>query len=439
MAEPAKSQQGPASGEKKRRAAPDDKLDRDGTARLDEAANGLSQQDPPPAAEVKADRADEGPQAAEAPGARPSGSTTPPGPEESLQSPAPAPNPEDESLVDLTPGLPIYTDPEIDSLVPPLTTEEMKALKKELREDGKCTAALDVWDDDGRLVLLDGKHRRVAALEMRIPCRVRKRKFPNREAAIRWVVEHQWARRHLKDKPKAYLRGKRYEAEKRQGARSDLAAPQNAQKSAAQPGEDDESTTAKRLAEEYGVNEATIRRDAEYARNIDAITDNTTVEFRRAALSGKLKHTREQVAGLAAKSAEEQKELVTRFLEQGKWDKAQRPKRTWVESHQQLWEKGTADDHQAFLVTLLADEDTLGLVRQLLAEREQGPGSSGTEGIEESGEGLRDGDGPSAPSESDRDRDETHESDDERAAGQKEEADEDQVGAGPASPQGTSG
>jgi hypothetical protein len=50
---------------------------------------------------------------------------------------------------------------------------------------------------------------------------------------------------------KSYLRGKRYNLEKRQGERTDLTSPENQEK----------STTAERLAKHYQVARDTIEKD----------------------------------------------------------------------------------------------------------------------------------------------------------------------------------
>jgi hypothetical protein len=92
-------------------------------------------------------------------------------------------------------------------------------------------------------------------------------------AAVNWVIANQLGRRNLTPEQKSYLRGKRYQVEKKAKGRPDGKLPQN------------EGETAERLATEYGVSPATIARDAEFAEATDTLEDEVRPELTEGALS----------------------------------------------------------------------------------------------------------------------------------------------------------
>lgn len=78
-----------------------------------------------------------------------------------------------------------------------------------------------------------------------------------REAAILWILKNQAGRRNLKPDQMSFLRGKRYNLEKKPEGRPTKKLRQNG------------GETAKRLAEEYKVDRRTIERDGQYAAAVD--------------------------------------------------------------------------------------------------------------------------------------------------------------------------
>src|SRR5262249_15355475 len=74
----------------------------------------------------------------------------------------------------------------------------------------------------------------------------------------------------------SYLRGKRYNLEKKQGARTDITFPQK----------EGRSHTAERLAEEYHVAPATIERDGQYAEALDTLHNEVRPGIRESVLKG---------------------------------------------------------------------------------------------------------------------------------------------------------
>ena len=98
--------------------------------------------------------------------------------------------------------------------------------------------------------------------------RGRRRNLTGRAAAPRWVLANQLGRRNLTPESVAYLRGKLYREEKRQGERTDLTSAQSEQKS--------EGTDA-RLSDQFKASPATIRRDAKFSEQLDALAEEPTI------------------------------------------------------------------------------------------------------------------------------------------------------------------
>jgi len=151
-------------------------------------------------------------------------------------------------------------DREIAALIPSLSPEELAQLERSIVAEG-CREPLSVWDDGQQRILLDGHNRYSICSRHEVAYEIRLIQLADRDAAIRWVAENQLGRRNLTPEAQSYLRGTLYNNTKRQGSRSDLTSGQSAQK----------LTTAQQLAAQHKVDEKTIRRDADFAEQLDAL------------------------------------------------------------------------------------------------------------------------------------------------------------------------
>jgi 16S rRNA G966 N2-methylase RsmD len=88
----------------------------------------------------------------------------------------------------------IVVDDEFRSLIPPLADEELSALEGNLLREG-CLDPLIVWRE--RQVLLDGHNRKDICDRYGIDYETRELGLPDRDAAKRWIIEHQFSRRNL--------------------------------------------------------------------------------------------------------------------------------------------------------------------------------------------------------------------------------------------------
>jgi hypothetical protein len=215
----------------------------------------------------------------------------------------------------------VEIDQEFHALCPPLQPEEREQLEASLRAEG-CRDALIVWqaaerawcancdedvdityrfdhhpyrqegddregfwlcdkcytpinEEDLTPILLDG-HNRYAL------CQMHELPFPisyqwqlnSREEAINWIIATQLGRRNLTPEQKSYLRGKRFNLEKRQdGGHGD------------QKSEDKKYPPIReRLAKEYQVSTTTIKNDAQFASAVDTLEAQVRQDIRETVL-----------------------------------------------------------------------------------------------------------------------------------------------------------
>jgi len=194
----------------------------------------------------------------------------------------------------------LQIDPEFRNLLPILTAEETAALEESLEREG-CRDALIVWGD----TLVDGHNRHEICTRRGFPFQVRQMDFDSREDVIIWICANQNARRNITPEQRAYLQGRRYEAEKKKCAVNQytaVAAPQNGER----------QTTAERIASEVGVSKNTIERAGQYARAVDTLSaDSPTIKGK--ILAGEINQSRGAIIEIATKPAAERVKAVDRM------------------------------------------------------------------------------------------------------------------------------
>jgi hypothetical protein len=164
---------------------------------------------------------------------------------------------------------------EFQALIPPLGTEEAQLLEASLLAEG-CREPLTVWDSEAGQLLLDGHHRYAICQRHALPYTTQPIALDSRAEAINWLINHQLGRRNLTEEQKSYLRGKRYNLEKRQDGGHGV------QKAADRS---DPPMTAQRLAQEYQVGEATIKRDGQFATALDTLEQEVRADIREIVLT----------------------------------------------------------------------------------------------------------------------------------------------------------
>lgn len=187
-------------------------------------------------------------------------------------------------------------DAEFAELCPQPTNEERNLLMASIDAEG-CREALIVWDEQD--ILIDGHTRKEICDELSVDYRVNRKSLPSRDAAIEWIIANQLGRRNVTEEQKGYLRGKRYQQEKKKHGGD--------RKSSVQ---DEHLKTAERIGEQLGVSPTTVRRDARFAQAVDEIAKHSGKETRDEILAGKSPLSKEKVTALAGKPADEQKSAI---------------------------------------------------------------------------------------------------------------------------------
>jgi protein gp37 len=178
--------------------------------------------------------------------------------------------------------------PELQSLIPPLSAEELAQLERNLREEG-CHDALVIWQE--RDILLDGHNRYTLCQQHAIPFATRPISLADLDAAKAWMLQHQLGRRNLTPEQMSYLRGKEYELAKNGHGgdrKSSKSSPQN-----------EDLKVSQQLADKHKVARATIERDATFAKAVDHVATAAGPEARHTLLARDTKLGRQEVKTLA--------------------------------------------------------------------------------------------------------------------------------------------
>ena len=200
-------------------------------------------------------------------------------------------------------------DPEFQGKIPPLTSEELDQLEKNIVSDGKVINPIIVWNG----LIIDG-HNRYAILQKHpdIPYTVHEKEFADRYEAIVWICKNQLGRRNLTVEQKKYLVGKQYEAEKalvpnEKGTNryTVLVGAQNEHQLKRQK-------TCEKIAAEIGSTPIFVRRSEEFAKGVDA-AEEAVPGTRRKVLSGEVKPTAAEIASVARAPPEDRPALVEKI------------------------------------------------------------------------------------------------------------------------------
>lgn len=178
---------------------------------------------------------------------------------------------------------------ELRDLIPPLTTEELDQLTRNMLQHG-VKDPLTIWEttavvagleasETPAYVLIDGHNRYAICTKHQLDYRINIVQFGSLDAVKEYMINYQLGRRNLTPEQTSYLRGLRYlqqKAVRGSNLRAD-SPPIN---------------VADTLAAEYGVSSRTIKRDGDFAASLEALP----VEDKKAILTGKQKRTKVSAA-----------------------------------------------------------------------------------------------------------------------------------------------
>jgi hypothetical protein len=195
-------------------------------------------------------------------------------------------------------------DPELKALIPPLSQEEFEQLEQNIREWG-CLDPLKVWPvpDSDEIILLDGHNRFMICSMHNVSYDTESISLIDRAAAINWMIANQLGRRNLSAVQVSYLRGKQQHQEKQ--IITNLHGNNQYKEVEGQNDTQPPESTAAKLAKEHGVSERTIKRDADYAKAVDAIVAATVPEVQQQLLGFGSKLTKSATLKLAELAQEE--------------------------------------------------------------------------------------------------------------------------------------
>jgi len=168
----------------------------------------------------------------------------------------------------------LIRDPEFERFVPPLTPKERELLEESILREG-CRDAIIVWDN----IILDGYNRYDICTRHGLPYKVKHMQMDSRDDAISWICINQMGRRNITEETRRYLIGKRYEAEKRIGARNATGRNQYTPKvvfpemSGKAQWQQLRYGVAGRIGNEYNKNHATIEKYGRYSQAVDRIAE----------------------------------------------------------------------------------------------------------------------------------------------------------------------
>lgn len=164
----------------------------------------------------------------------------------------------------------VIIDPTLKALIPALTAEERAQLEQNILDHG-CRDPLVLWGS----VLIDGHNRFEICTRHGIPFQTVRMDFPHREAVEDWMDANQLGRRNLTPDAFKLLLGRRYNRVKK-------AAHGRADRDFSGDQIDPPKSTATKLAAEHGVSEATVKRAARFAAEVEK-----TPELKQAIETGK--------------------------------------------------------------------------------------------------------------------------------------------------------
>jgi hypothetical protein len=196
--------------------------------------------------------------------------------------------------------LPILKD-----LIRPLDNDEVEQLKMNILANG-CQDSLKIWQTTQKVinpdaltneelfVLIDGHNRYKVCTENNIPFAISLMQFQSLDDVISWMIDLQLGRRNMSPNEIAYYRGLKYNQEKKIEKTENFSSAGTSLK------------TSQKLAQQYGINEKTIRRDAEFAKGVESLSP----ELKREVLNGTVKVAKKDLEELGKLGVTQKLETV---------------------------------------------------------------------------------------------------------------------------------
>lgn len=197
-------------------------------------------------------------------------------------------------------------DEQFRTLIPPLTADEYARLEGNILKEG-IRDKLVVWND----TLIDGHNRFRIATENDLLYETVEMQFDSREHALNWIISNQLGRRNLNPNQIAYLRGKRYENEKKivtneKGVNQHTKEVTCTNDMQPKSMEEKRNPTASRIANDYGVGIRSVIDNGHFSRVVDILPE----EAKSGVLSGEEKISRTNVKTILSLDSPTQKKFL---------------------------------------------------------------------------------------------------------------------------------
>ena len=207
----------------------------------------------------------------------------------------------------------LKTDPEFQNKIPPLTDAEFAQLEENILNDGEVREPIVVWND----IIVDGNNRwKIITANPWLTYKVKQMDFADKWEAFDWMYKNQLGRRNLTDEQRTFLLGKLYEARKHVTAGN----PSNLRNSDGtfQCRQSDDIGQVHRtvdiIAAEQKVGKKTVERAGNYAKGIDAIS-NDNPELAESILKAEKKIPKKDVIEIGKADPEFQDDMIEMLKE----------------------------------------------------------------------------------------------------------------------------
>ena len=187
------------------------------------------------------------------------------------------------------------------------TEEELNFLTEKIKSDG--FGEVFVWKEEN--IYISGYDELRICKELKLPITKRYRSFNSRFEVNKWIYINSMGSLSLSPETKSYIRGELYDQMKKP-----VGAPLGNKNKIGQNDRID-GATADKLAVDLNISEKTLRRDNEYFKAVNNISQNVGLKFKSDLLNHKLRIPREELLEIAKKPKPEQKQNIKKIADFG--------------------------------------------------------------------------------------------------------------------------
>ena len=205
----------------------------------------------------------------------------------------------------------LIIDPEFVACIPPLSQDEFEQLEENILSSGKIYNPILVWNH----TIVDGHNRyRILKRHPEIEAKIESIAFDSRYDAIAFICENQVSRRELNEVQRAYIIGKRYDADMQ--SHKAVASRQtriDGRFHRCSQNENNGERTRECIARKYGVSPTKVSRNLDFSKGVDA-AENAFPGIREKILSKHITPPMQEVAQIARLPTQERYRASKRLL-----------------------------------------------------------------------------------------------------------------------------